>query len=128
MTGNEDIVRSNLPRIGDQWDEVRQEYGSHRAKVAHAALDALKDERDEAREDLRINALIREHGCACGDDDACAFVLRAEAADAEAKRLRKALERIDLRLTTLEGDNVTRSIAAASHAREIARAALGEQP
>jgi len=39
----------------------------------------------------------------------------------------KTLEMIDLRLTTLEGDNVTRSIAAASHAREIARAALGEQ-
>jgi chromosome condensin MukBEF ATPase and DNA-binding subunit MukB len=34
-------VRAYLPKIGDQWDELRQSYGSDRAKKAHAALDAL---------------------------------------------------------------------------------------
>ena len=85
--------------------------------------------------DIVREALIHGPPYAESDDTTALAALDALVADIvrwklksiEITRLREALEMIDLRLTTLEGDNVTRSIAAASHAREIARAALGEQ-
>ena len=63
--------------------------GPFRGSAGEQALDALLARCEEAEEDYRVLAVTRERGCACGDDEACAFLRRAEAAEAERDEARQ---------------------------------------
>lgn len=113
--------------------------GPFRGSAGEQALDALLARCEEAEEDYRLVKELRG-GCGCGDDEACAFLRRAEAAEAERdEALAKwaspqyetqgwALQQAEARVAELE--TALREIADLGHVtnwckhKQIARAAL----
>ena len=110
MSDNADIVRAGIRIHPDEPADVMVDL-KQRALAALDAMEArerdLVAERDEARQEA-ADMTAGQRGA----------LARAWAAEAEVKRLREALERVD---SELDGINV-------DAAQRVARAALGEQP
>jgi hypothetical protein len=84
-------VEANMARLEEEL-RVREE--SQIPVMPAAAQRELEQAREALRErdeELRQCVIVRQRGCQCGDDEACAFVVEKEGAEARVVALEEAL-------------------------------------
>lgn len=89
------VTAENVERTLRDLGELERGLDFGQGRIIRECIAALAAERDEWMNEARCIQAIRDHDCECGDDEACEWLRRAEAAEAALAVAQDALRGVE---------------------------------